>query len=69
MIRFVVKHRINGPGTSYETLSSLHTVDADVPALEKLLSSGGYGNGFEDCELVGAELLTPKENSGGGAGG
>lgn len=60
MLRFVLKKK------TYDGIEHrgeyLKTLDADVPELERMLTSGGYGGGpngdsFEETMLVGVEVL------------
>jgi len=56
MIRFVVK-RYQYDRESDQTIESFETVDADVPVLESLLSSGIGEQGHDLRFVVGAEVI------------
>lgn len=58
MIRFILKRRFDNAHNNLGCVESLLTLDAEVPELQRWLTSGGWGNaGFEHIELVGAEIL------------
>lgn len=59
MIRFICRVVNRDQG---HVKTDLVTVEAEVPALEKMLLRGGYGSGpdgddFEYGELIGAEVI------------
>jgi len=57
MIRFIFLNKFRCPQTGLET-ESFHTVDLDVPEIEKRLSGGGSGeSGYDYTRLMGVELL------------
>lgn len=57
MIRFIVRRKILD-AHSGGLQESMLTIDADVPALEQFLTSGGCGpSGYNIPELIGAEVL------------
>ena len=61
MIRFILKRRFVDTHIDMGEIETFLTVDADVPELEALLSSGGHGNGgFDFTGLVGCEVLPAK---------
>ena len=58
MIRFILKRRFVDMHIDMGEIETFLTVDADVPQLEALLTSGGHGNaGFDFVGLVGCEVL------------
>lgn len=57
MLRFVIRRDTRTVGGA--TFSAIVTVDADLPKLESILSSGGYGeDSHEVCQLIGVEVLS-----------
>lgn len=61
MIRFIVQRHEQDHNSGLER-RDLVTVDASVPELERLLRQGGSGEmGFENWQLLGAELLEKHE--------
>jgi hypothetical protein len=57
MIRFIFERSFKDMASGYEG-KGLHTVDINVPELEKLLTRGGMGeNGHDITELIGAEII------------
>lgn len=58
MIRFILKRRFEDAHINMGVVETFLTLDADVPELQRQLTSGGFGNaGFECFVLVGAEIL------------
>lgn len=56
-IRFVLRRKMRDARSGLER-QDLITIDADVPALQDALVSGGYGpDGFESTFLLDAEVL------------
>ena len=63
MLRFVIKRTVHNEDIAYHS-EGLKTVDMEIPELEKLLDSGGCGNGgYEQSQLVGVEILPASNNS------
>jgi hypothetical protein len=63
-LRFIIKQRTDN---SYDAVAScLRTIDIEAPALEAILAGGGQGiggPGYDIRELVGVEILPPKDPS------
>ncbi len=57
MLRFIVKRRV--VDHIGETNDVFHrTIDVELPELENILTSGGFGeNGSDHSELVGVEII------------
>ena len=64
MIRFILKRRFEDCHINVGVVETFVTLDCDVPELERVLNSGGFGStGFEHTVLVGVEVLTNKEQT------
>lgn len=62
MLRFIIKHTRSETSEGFSHAIDHYTVDANVPDLEEVLRSGGYGNGSCSIhELIGVEVLTTDE--------
>jgi hypothetical protein len=60
VIRFIVRRDNANMAANVggAVLTTMHTVDADVPELERILVSGGVSEiSFEHTQLIGAEIL------------
>lgn len=58
MLRFIIKRRICDKWSNGLTTEGFETVDIDVPELERILCSGGCGEGAYDIrDLAGVEIL------------
>lgn len=67
MIRFIVKHTSYDGNPAGDFVVRYQTLDADVPALQAVLLSGGNGMGaFERADLVGVEIVRAADQPGGG---
>ena len=57
MLRFIIKREFR-PMHCGIVMSSMETIDIDVPELEKILCGGGYGpDGHDVRELAGVEII------------
>lgn len=57
MLRFIIKHQWRDKYIPAEG-EDLETVDIDAPELERILRSGGWGEGhFDRRSLTGVEVL------------
>jgi hypothetical protein len=62
MLRFVIKRIVHRDDVPYHT-EVFETVDIDLPAIENLLTRGGFGNdGYDESHLVGVEILPASNN-------
>jgi hypothetical protein len=56
MLRFIVRRRFKDLHCGVET-ETFQTIDAECPALEAVLSQGGYGEaGYDQHSLIGVEV-------------
>jgi hypothetical protein len=56
MIRFILKRHLYDNHSRMES-EEFRTIDIDVPELQKILLSGGFGlEGHDRTELVGVEI-------------
>lgn len=60
MLRFIVRRSFRDLHCGVET-ETFHTIDAECPALEAVLSQGGYGEaGYDHHSLIGVEIMPSK---------
>lgn len=64
MLRFILVTNGYNPLENH-SWSEHWTIDGDLQALERALTSGGHGNGgYERTSLVGVEILSKEKNDG-----
>ena len=61
-LRAIIRRRVRDASSGAE-MESFETVDFAAPVLDRVLRSGGYGEGYDIPTLIGVELLRPSGDS------